>query len=203
MGRLAIAAAVVALTVGPALAQAPPEGTPTRIRGTVEKLDGKTLTVKTRDGQTATIALADNFSVSALVKKTAADVKANDYIASTGIKGTDGKLHCVELRIFPESLRGTAEGQFPWDSMPEATMTNATVTGIASAANDQTVKVKFKDQESEFVVDAQCRVFGYTQGDPGLLKPGAAVFTVALKKPDGSLTAARVTAEKDGIKPPM
>ena len=202
MRRLAIAAAVVALTVGPALAQAP-EGTPTRIRGTVEKLDGKTLTVKTRDGQTATIGLADNFSVSALVKKTAADVKANDYIASTGIKGTDGKLHCVELRIFPESLRGTAEGQFPWDSMPEATMTNATVTGIATAANDQTVKVKFKDQESEFVVDAQCQVFGYAQGAPGLLKPGAAVFTVALKKPDGSLTAARVTAEKDGIKPPM
>jgi hypothetical protein len=203
MRRFAIAAALVALTVGPALAQAPPEGTPTRIRGTVEKLDGKTLTVKTRDGQTATITLADNFGVSALVKKTAADVKANDYIFSTGIKGTDGKLHCVELRIAPEPLRGAAEGQTPWDSMPDATMTNATVTGIVTAANGQTVKVKFKDQESEFVVDAQCQVFGYTQGDPGLLKPGAALFMVAQKKPDGSLTAARVTAEKDGVKPPM
>jgi hypothetical protein len=203
MRRLAIAAALIALTVGPALAQAPPEGTPTRIRGTVEKLDGKTLTVKTRDGQTATITLADNFGVSALVKKTAADVKANDYIFSTGIKGTDGKLHCVELRIAPEPLRGVAEGQTPWDSMPDATMTNATVTGIVTAANGQTVKVKFKDQESEFVVDAQCQVFGYTQGDSGLLKPGAALFMVALKKPDGSLTAARVTAEKDGVKPPM
>jgi hypothetical protein len=36
-----------------------------------------------------------------------------------------------------------------------------------------------------------------------LLKPGAAVFIVAPKKPDGSLTAAGVTAEKDGVKPPM
>jgi len=26
---------------------------------------------------------------------------------------------------------------------------------------------------------------------------------IALKKPDGSLTAQRLTAEKDGIKPPM
>jgi hypothetical protein len=125
MKRLTIAAALVALAVGPALAQAPPTGTPTRVRGTVEKLDGKTLTVKARDGQTVAIALADNFTVSALVKKAAADIKTNDYVASTGVKGTDGKLHCVELRIFPEALRGAAEGQFPWDSMPESTMTNA------------------------------------------------------------------------------
>ena len=82
-------------------------------------------------------------------------------------------------------------------------MTNATVTGIATAPGGHTVKVKFKDQESEFIVDAQCQVFGYIPGDAGLLKPGAAIFTVALKKPDGSLTASRITAEKDGVKPPM
>lgn len=201
--KSAIAAALTALFVLPALAQAPPAGTPTRIRGTVEKLDGKTLTVKTREGTTAEIGLADNFSVSALVKKTAADIKPNDYILTTGVKGTDGKLHCVELRIAPEAMRGVAEGQSPWDSMPEATMTNATVSGIATATSGQTVKVKFKDQESEFVVDAQCQVFGYTQGDAALLKPGAAVFMVAQKQPDGKLTAARITAEKDGVKPPM
>jgi hypothetical protein len=187
-----------------ALAQTPaPEGTPTRIRGTVEKLDGQTLTLKSRDGQEMKITLAANYAVSALVKKSAADVKTNDYVASTGVKGTDGKLHCVELRIFPEALRGTAEGQFPWDSAPNSTMTNATVTGIATAASGQTVKVNFKGTESEFDVGPDCAVYGYTQGDPSLLKPGAAVFVVALKKPDGSLNAARITAEKDGVKPPM
>jgi hypothetical protein len=40
-------------------------------------------------------------------------------------------------------------------------------------------------------------------GDPGLLKAGAAVFITAQKKPDGTLTASSVTAEKDGVKPPM
>jgi hypothetical protein len=201
MRKIALLAAVFAAVAASALAQAPPEGTPTRIRGTIEKLDGKTLTVKTRDGQTATITLADNFTVSALAKKTVADVKANDYIASTGLKGTDGKLHCVELRIFPEAQRGLAEGQFPWDSRPDSTMTNATVTGLATAANGQTVKVKYKDSESEFVAGPECEVYAYVPGDPSLLKPGAAVFIGALKKPDGSLTAARVTAEKDGVKP--
>ena len=78
---------------------------------------------------------------------------------------------------------------------------NATVTGIAAAPGGQTVKVKFKDQESEFVVDAKCEVFGYVAGDAGLLKPGAAVTIFATKKPDGTITAARVTAEKDGVKP--
>ena len=201
--KSAIAAAFAAVFVIPALAQTPPATTPTRIRGTVEKLDGKTLTVKTREGPTAEIALADNFSVSALAKKTAADIKANDYVLTTGVKGTDGKLHCVELRIAPEGMRGVAEGQTPWDSMPEATMTNATVTGIATATGGQTVKVNYKGTELEFVVGAQCQVFGYVQGDAALLKQGAAVFMVAQKQPDGKLTAARITAEKDGVKPPM
>jgi hypothetical protein len=39
--------------------------------------------------------------------------------------------------------------------------------------------------------------------DRALLKPGASVVTIAAKKPDGSLAADRVTAEKDGVKPPM
>jgi hypothetical protein len=204
MGKLAaVIIAAGALAVLPALAQSPPQGTPTRIRGTVEKLDGKVLTVKAKSGDTLTINLADNFTVSALVKKAVADVKSNDYIASTGLKGTDGKLHCIELRIFPEALRGTAEGQFPWDSQPDATMTNATVTGIVEATGGQTIKVNYKGTDSDFVAGTECQVFGYVAGDAGLLKPGAAVFTVALKKDDGSLTASRITAEKDGVKPPM
>jgi hypothetical protein len=194
-------AALAAVGAMPALAQNPPQGTPTRIRGAVEQFDEHNLVVKTRDGQTLTIALADNFTISALVKKTAADIKPNDYIFSTGVKGSDGKLHCVELRIAPEASRGVAEGQSAWDTIPDSTMTNATVIGIAAAGGGQTVKVKFKDQESEFIVDAKCEVFGYVPGDHGLLKPGAAIFTVALKQPDGSLTASRITAEKDGIKP--
>jgi hypothetical protein len=196
-------AALAALVALPALAQSPPATTPARIRGTVEKRDGKVLTIHSRGGETLTLNLADNFSVSALVKKTLADVKPNDYIASTGIKGTDGKLHCVELRIFPEALRGTAEGQFPWDGVPDSTMTNATVTGLVEGTSGQTIKVNFKGTDADFVAGPDCPVFGYTSGDPSLLKPGAAIFTVAQKAADGTLTASRLTAEKDGVKPPM
>jgi hypothetical protein len=201
--KLLFAGALIALLALPAAAQNAPEGTPTRIRGTVEKLDGQTLTVKSRDGQQLTIALAPNVTVAYLVKKSLADVKAGDFVASTSTKGTDGKNHAVELRIFPEALRGLGEGQYPWDLVPQSLMTNATVSGITGAPQSQTLKVTYKGNESEIVVDPDTPILGYGAGDVSLLKPGAAIFIVALKKSDGSLSAARVTAEKDGVKPPM
>ena len=82
-------------------------------------------------------------------------------------------------------------------------MTNAAVTGTAAVTGGQLLKVSFKGQESEFVVGPECPVLGLGSGDASLLKPGAAVFVIALKKPDGTITAARLYAEKDGIKPPM
>jgi hypothetical protein len=199
MTKLLLAGALIALIGLPAAAQNAPEGTPTRVRGTIEKLDGQNLTVKSREGPELTIVLAPNFTVAYLVKQSLADVKSGDFVATTSTKGTDGKNHSVELRIFPEAFRGLGEGQYPWDLMPDSTMT----TGIAGAPQGQTLKVNYKGNESEIVVGPDTPVFGYDSGDASLLKPGAAVFIVALKKPDGSLSAARVTAEKDGVKPPM
>jgi hypothetical protein len=203
MQKTALAAAIVGLFVVPALAQAPPAGTPQRVRGTVEKLDGQNLTVKSRDGQALTIALAPNVVVSYLVKKTAADIKTGDYVASTGIKGTDGKVHAIEVRIFPEALRGAGEGQYPWDLKPDSIMTNATVGTITKAGQGNVVKVSYKGSESEYTIDPDTPVYGTANGDLTLVKPGAAVFVIAQKQDDGKLTAARMYTEKDGIKPPM
>ena len=202
MRKIAIAA-LIALAVGPALAQTPPAGTPTRIRGTVDKRDGQNLMVKSRDGQTLTIELAANVAVITLVKKSVADIKAGDYVASTGVKGTDGKIHAVEVRIFPEAARGTGEGQSPWDLMPDSIMTNATVGKIDQAPQGPVLHVTFKGTESEFTVGPDVPVLANGPGDISLLKPGVAVFVIALKHEDGKLTSARLYAEKDGIKPPM
>jgi len=197
------AGALIALLALPAAAQNPPQGTPTRIRGTVEKLDGQALTVKSREGQELTITLAPNVTVAHLVKKSLGDIKAGDFVATTSSKGTDGKNHSVELRIFPDAMRGLGEGQYAWDLMPDSLMTNATVAGITGAPQGQTLKVTYKGSESEIVVGPDTPIFGYGTGDTSLLKPGAAIFIVALKNPEGSLSASRVTAEKDGVKPPM
>ena len=196
--------ALAGLIVVPALAQSPaPQAPPVRVRGTVEKLDGNQLTVKSRDGQSVAITLADNVGIVYLVKKSMADVKSGDYLASTGIKGTDGKIHAIEVRIFPEALRGAGEGQYAWDLKPDTVMTNATAGQITKSPDGNVVSVTYKGTTSDYTIDPTTPIFTYAQGDTGLLVPGAAVFVIAQKKDDGSLTSARVTAEKDGIKPPM
>jgi hypothetical protein len=210
MGRIGImratpflAAAFTVVFVLPALAQTAPATTPVRIRGTVEKLDGHNLTVKSRDGHPVTIVLAPDFGVLGVEKKGLGDIKAGDYVASTSLKGADGKLKAIEVHIFLENMRGLAEGQFPWDLAPDSIMTNATIAEVAAAPEGRVMKVKFKGNESEITVPDGIPIVGYVPADASLLKPGAAVFIFAQKKPDGSLTAGRVTAEKDGVKPPM
>jgi hypothetical protein len=204
MRKIALAAAVIGFFAVPALAQTPPpDGTPGRVRGTVDRLDGQTLVVKSREGPVLTIALAPNFVVAAVVKKRLSDIKAGDYVGAASVKGMDGKQHAIEVLIFPEAMKGTGEGERPWDLVGNSLMTNATVTGIASAPGGQTLKVSYKGGESEVVVPPAAPVVTFGPVDDNLLRRGAAVFLVAQKAPDGSLTAARVTAEKNGVKPPM
>lgn len=197
-----LAFGLLALLAAPVLAQAPPASR-MFVRGTVEQLDGDKLTVKSRDGQDLSIALKPNFPVRAVVEKSLSDIKPGDYVASTSIRQPDGSLKAIEVHIFPESMRGTAEGQFPWDLVPNSLMTNATVAQVATAPQGRVVKVTYKGKQSEITVPSGIPIVGYAPGDPSLLRPGAAVFLVAQRKPDGSLAAAGVTAEKNGVKPPM
>jgi hypothetical protein len=197
--------ALAGLVAVPVMAQTPAPQTPppVRIRGTVEKLDGHMLTVKSRDGQAVPITLADNVAIAYLVKASMADIKSGDYLASTGLKGTDGKVHAIEVRIFPETMRGGGEGQYPWDLKPDTVMTNATAGTITKAADGNVVSVTYKGTTSDYTIDPTTPIFTYGQGDTTLLVPGATVFVIATKKDDGSLATARLTAEKDGVKPPM
>jgi hypothetical protein len=198
-----IAALFIAFLAMPAAAQTPAEAARQRVVGNVDKLDGDKLTVDTKGGQPVTVILADNAAVFGVEKRTIADIKPGDFLASGGVKGTDGKIHAVEVRIFPETLRGTGEGQRPWDARPEGVMTNATVGTVSQSPEGGVIHVKYKEGESEFTVGPEVPILAYVAGDRSLLKPGAAIFTVAQKKPDGTLTTGRVTAEKDGVKPPM
>ena len=204
MRPIRLAAVYLALLALPALAQAPPAGPPVRIRGTVEKLDGQNLMVKSRDGQSLTVVLAPNFAVSGVVAKSLADIKPGDFVASTSLKGSDGKLKAIEVHILPDNLRGVVpESQYPWDLVPDSIMTNAILAQITEAPEGHVMKVTFKGNEAEVTIPDGIPIVGYIPADASLLKPGAAVFISAQKQADGTLTAARVTAEKDGVKPPL
>jgi hypothetical protein len=197
--RSSLTGALLALATLPALAQAP-EGTPTRIRGTVDRLEGQTLHVNTPAGQTVPVTMAANFAVTGVVKRSLSEIKAGDSIASTSVRGPDGKLRALEVHFLPP---GANEGQFPTDLAPGSLMTNAAVAGIAAAPQGQVLKVTYKGQEAEITVPPDVPVVAFVPGDMSLVKPGAAIFLSGLRRPDGSVSATRATLERDGVKPPM
>lgn len=187
----------------PASAQTSSEGTRVRIAGTIEGLKDNVLTINAANGQKQSVTLSPDLKVYGVESRRVTDIKPGDFVASGGIHGTDGKIHAVEVRIFPEALRGVGEGQRPWGVRPEGVMTNATVGTVSQTADGGVVHVTYKEGESEFVVAPEVPVLAYVPADRTLLKTGAAVVTTAVKQPDGSLVTSRVTAEKNGVKPPM
>ncbi len=196
-----IAAACVAVSIaGSAFAQ----DKPVRVRGEIVSLDGPMMMVKSIDGRDMTIRLADNVGVSGVVPFKIEDIKPNSYIGVSSIPQPDGSQVAIHVHVFPEALRGVAEGHFPWDNQPKSMMTNATVAETVKGVDGQTIMVKYKDGEKKIVVPKDAPVVTYVPGSIADLKPGAKIFIVAaVRQPDGSFTAARVNVGKDGLTPPM
>src|SRR5215471_10574610 len=99
----------------PAVAQTPGAAERARVAGTVEKLDGDRLSVNVAGSGIQSVMLSADAQIYGVEKRRLGDIKPGDFVDSGGVRGTDGKIHAVELRIFPESMRGVGEGQRPWD----------------------------------------------------------------------------------------
>jgi hypothetical protein len=187
----------------PVLAQAPPAAPPVRLRGTVEKFDDHNLAIKERDGATVTVTLAPNIPMRAVIAKTLADIKPGDKVGITSVKASDGGRQAIEIHIFSPSMTTVRMGEFPWDLGSGSLMTNAPVAEVSNAPQGGVIKVSLEGKQSEITVPPNTPIVGYETASPALLTPGAAVFVIARKQADGTLTAASVTVEKNGVKPPM
>jgi hypothetical protein len=199
--RHALAAASFALicAVAPASAQET-----VRIRGTIERVEGRIFVVKNRDGAEVKLTVTDNPLFVAIVKSTMADIKPGMFVGSTGMTQPDGSQKAIEVHIFPESMRGTGEGHYDWDLKPQTKMTNANVEQTVAGVDGQMLSVKYKDGEKKLLVTPETAVVTYVTGDRNDLKPGIKVFVAAAKKQaDGTLQTPRITYGKDGLTPPM
>src|ERR1700747_388540 len=94
-----------------------------RVRGTIEKVDGNTVAVKSRDGAELKLTLKDNVRIGGVVKAALADVKADANVAITSRPRPDGTLEAIELRIAPA---GQPFNLFHgnWDLCPHTSLTN-------------------------------------------------------------------------------
>jgi hypothetical protein len=81
-------------------------------------------------------------------------------------------------------------------------MTNGTVGDMVTASDGQSLTVKYKGGEKKIVVPPGVPIVRYEIGERSELKPGARVtVTSAVKKPDGTLEAARINVGRDGVVP--
>jgi hypothetical protein len=206
---LTIIGATCAVLLAPVTAFA--QDKPLRVRGTIEQIDGAMMSVKSREGDTLKIKLADEGKVVALVKASLADIKPNSFVGSTAMPQPDGTWKAVEVHIFPEEMRGTGEGDRPYDYKPQSTMTNGTVnsmgksttTGTVMSEEGTTLTLNYKEGSKKIDVTPQTVIVSYMPGNREELKPGASIYIpAATRQADGTLMTARVNVGR-GMAPPM
>jgi hypothetical protein len=188
---------------GIVLAQAPATAPTQRVRGDVVALDGLNLQVRSRTGELLTVRLAENYTVTAVVKIAIDRIVSGTFVGTATLPQADGTQRAIEVLLFPESRRGSGEGHYPWNLQPGSMMTNATVTDVATVDQARRMTLKYKDGEKTVVVPPEAPIVTFEPGDRAMLKPGAHVMFGAAKQPDGTLTAAGVSVGKDGLVPPM
>ena len=193
--------AMISLLASAAWAQQPPT---VRIRGTIEGIDGPMLMIKTREGTGVKVKMTDDLSVIGIAKTSLSEIKPGNYIGVSGMPQPDGSQKALAIHIFPEAMRGAAEGFRPWDLRPNSTMTNATVAETVAGVDGQVIQVKYKDGEKKVVVPPDAAIVAFVTGEKSEVKPGAKVIIFgAMKKDDGSLETNRIGVGRDGIAPPM
>jgi hypothetical protein len=199
--RPLIAVAMVAVSAIAAIAQQSP--TPSRVRGSIESVDGDVLAVKSRSGQDVKLHLTGDAKIVGIVRISLADIKVGSFIGTTTVPGSDGSQNAVEVHVFPEDMRGTGEGSRPYDLRPNSTMTNATVSESVVGNDGHTLLVKYKDGEKKVLVSPETPVVTYVPGDKLDLKAGAKIIAFVKQLPDGSFESNRISVGRDGLTPPM
>jgi hypothetical protein len=137
------------------------------------------------------------------VKSSMADIKEGTFIGTATVTQPDTSLRSVEVVVFADDLRGTAEGHYPWDLGSKSMMTNATVVNAVKGVDGQTVTVTYKGGEKKIDVPANVPVVEVVKGNKAEIAPGVSVFVPTERQSDGSLRGGAVLYGKDGVIPPM
>ena len=199
--KLSIAIALVSAVATTALIAQQPQTT--RLRGVIEKIDGRAVLAKSAKGEPLKLNLGDKVLVVAVVKASAADIKDGLFIGSGAMPQPDGSQKALEVHIFAESMRGTGEGFRPWDGAPNSTMTNGTVDAMVAGVDGPVITLKYKDGEKKIVVTPNVPIVRYEVADVSAIKPGAPFsVTAALPQPDGSFDVNRINVGRDGASLP-
>jgi hypothetical protein len=121
---------------------------PERIRGTVSATSADMVTVQTVTGGSVSILLSRDTKYLTVAHSDLNDISTGSYIGAAA-KDVGDKLVALDVLIFPPSLKGANEGHFPWDKLPDttlsggtrasSTMTNGSVAAVAGSESSASV----------------------------------------------------------------
>jgi hypothetical protein len=224
---LSLAATGLALTASAALAAS---GTGERVRGTLTAVSAQSITVDTSAGKPVTVALSAKTAYLAVEKSSLAHIEKGSFIG-TATKDVGGTQVALEVVVFPPAMRGTGEGHYAWDKIPDTTlsgnattqstmtngnvsvvssslpdvkssMTNGNVSATAAQGGVTHLTVTYRGGQQNVLVPPTAPIVTFHPGTAALLTKGSAVFVKATKTASG-LVANAVAVGMDGVKPPM
>ncbi len=188
-------ACLIPLTV---LAQAPPGVA----RGTIEALNGDTLTLKSEDGKTETIHLSPTWNVTVLKPVSIDAIQPGSFIGTTEMPQRNGTGRSLEVHVFPPGVKA-GEGHYPWSLRKGSMMTNGTVGQVTSVPKGREITVTYPHGERHIVVPQSVPIVEFTNGERSQVKPGIPAFLIVAKSPSGGLMASGIAIGENGAKPPM
>ncbi|MFC2251207.1 hypothetical protein ACETRX_16380 [Labrys portucalensis] len=172
------------------------------VRGSILNYSGSILKVKTREGETLDVALADGWKVSSVANAKVTDIKPGDFVGIASLPKKGGGDGALEVLIFPPALKGTGEGSYGWDLKPNSSMTNATVADAVKGVDGRTVTVSYHGKEKKISIPDGTPIVTFAPATADDLVPGAVVFVPAEKAGTGTI-AHQVLVGKNGVVPPM
>jgi hypothetical protein len=207
MDRNRLTKSAIALAAGAmmtlALGQTVQAAERARVRGTVESIDGDTLKVKTREGKDVTVMLKSGWAVTGVVKASAADIKPGDFVGIASQATDSGVNGALEVVVFPAAMKGTGEGDRPWDLKPNSSMTNATVANAVTSVNGPTLTLTYKGGQKKISIPDGTPVVTFGPATKDDIKAGATVFINGDSTGDGMVSSDRVVVGTNGVVPPM
>ncbi|MFC0406827.1 hypothetical protein [Roseomonas elaeocarpi] len=201
---LLTALAGVSLLGGVAVAQ--PAPAPTRIRGTIDRIDGDILSIKPRSGPDVSVRLNADARIVGVKKAELSDVQSGSYIGTATVPQPDGTARALEVTVFPPNLKGLGEGSYAYDLGGNSTMTNGTIGDlVVSSGRVMTVHYNGRGtgEKKIFVPEDVPIVLLDPTATRALLTVGAHVTVTPVKAADGSLTAGSIAVGENGLTPPM
>ena len=181
-----------------AIAQAPPGVA----RGTIEALQGDTLTLRTDAGETDTIELAKNWNVTVLKPVSVDAIRPGSFIGTAEMPQGHNTGRSIEVHVFPPGVKAGA-GHYRWDLRKGSMMTNGTVGKVTASPGGRVLIVSYPHGERRIIVPRSVPVVEFTNGDRSLVRPGIAAFLIVAHSPSGGLVSSGIAIGENGAKPPM